>query len=179
MTGGKTQAVNGTQRRVRQMRGARVAAAVCIPVNVFVLAVDLALGSAMAIVPAVLIVAQLILIAALTRLIGIARARASTVSVLTERRQTLAESVAEAVEAQRQRQWDLIAERAYLAMGGRPPAETGMASVRDLELGFARLGAVLGPCAHPDAEPVKLLMTGETVAWVCLECYAQLPANWA
>lgn len=94
-----------------------------------------------------------------------------------ERQQTFAESVAEAVEAQRQRQWDAIAERAYLAMGGRPPAETGMGSVRDLELGFARLGATLGPCAHPNAEPVDLV-TGERVAWVCPACPAELPADW-
>lgn len=46
-----------------------------------------------------------------------------------------------------------------------------------LELGFARLSATLGPCSHPDAEPVDL-STGERVAWVCPDCDAELPAGW-
>lgn len=47
----------------------------------------------------------------------------------------------------------------------------------DAELGFARLTAVLGPCAHPDAVPVELA-TGEIVAWLCPACDRQLPAGW-
>lgn len=50
-------------------------------------------------------------------------------------------------------------------------------SMRDMELGFARLGAIMGPCSHADAEPVDLLLTGERVAWVC-PCGAELPADW-
>ena len=46
------------------------------------------------------------------------------------------------------------------------------------ELAGARLSAVFGLCAHADAEPVDLLITGERVAWVCPECGAELPAGW-
>jgi hypothetical protein len=53
-----------------------------------------------------------------------------------------------------------------------------MTTVADAELGFARLGAVLGPCAHPGAVPVNLLVTGERVAWLCPGCGRQLPAGW-
>jgi hypothetical protein len=34
-----------------------------------------------------------------------------------------------------------------------------MGTMADAELGFARLTAVLGPCAHPDAVPVELAAT--------------------
>lgn len=37
-------------------------------------------------------------------------------------------------------------------------------------------GELRAPCVHPDAEPVNLLLTGETVAWLCTECGQQLPA---
>jgi hypothetical protein len=64
-------------------------------------------------------------------------------------------------------------------------ADNGTAAVRaagtstaDMADGFARLGAVLGPCAHKDAEPVDLLVTGERVAWTCPDCPARLPADW-
>ncbi len=39
-------------------------------------------------------------------------------------------------------------------------------------------GQLRSPCAHPDAEPVDLLLTGETVAWLCPECGQELPADW-
>lgn len=55
---------------------------------------------------------------------------------------------------------------------------TVMATMAEMELGFARLSAILGPCAHPDAVPVELLLTGEVVAWLCPCCGRQLPAGW-
>jgi hypothetical protein len=48
----------------------------------------------------------------------------------------------------------------------------------EFELGCARLTAMLGPCAHPDAVPIKLLLTGELVAWLCPACDTPLPAEW-
>lgn len=33
-------------------------------------------------------------------------------------------------------------------------------------------------CMHESAESVSLLVTGETVAWVCPDCFTQLPADW-
>lgn len=39
------------------------------------------------------------------------------------------------------------------------------------------LAAALGPCRHPEAEPVVLL-TGEIVAAVCVTCLAELPPSW-
>ena len=54
-----------------------------------------------------------------------------------------------------------------------------MSTVADLELGFARLHAMLGSCAHAGAVPVDLLLTGEIVAWLCPDCGRQLPAGWA
>lgn len=55
-----------------------------------------------------------------------------------------------------------------------------MPTIAEMELGFARLSAALGPCAHPDAVPVEAL-TGEVVAWLCPapDCGRQLPATWA
>jgi hypothetical protein len=53
-----------------------------------------------------------------------------------------------------------------------------MSTMADVELGFARLGAILGPCAHEGAVPVELLVTRELVAWLCPACDAQLPAGW-
>jgi hypothetical protein len=35
------------------------------------------------------------------------------------------------------------------------------------------------PCAHRDAVPVDLLMTGERVAWWCEKCQTQLPADFS
>ena len=32
-------------------------------------------------------------------------------------------------------------------------------------------------CSHPDVEPVTLV-TGETVAMVCIHCMERLPAEW-
>ena len=55
-----------------------------------------------------------------------------------------------------------------------------MTTVADLELGFARLGAILGPCAHLEAVPVCLLLTSEIVAWALPWLRdRQLPAGWA
>jgi hypothetical protein len=48
----------------------------------------------------------------------------------------------------------------------------------DLALGFARMAAAIGPCAHAGAVPVETL-TGEVAAWPCPACDAQLPAGWA
>jgi hypothetical protein len=59
-----------------------------------------------------------------------------------------------------------------------PCKTSGMGSVADAAVGMARPTAALGSCAHPDAEPVNLLVTGETVAWVCPDCPAELPAGW-
>jgi len=50
-------------------------------------------------------------------------------------------------------------------------------TMADLELGYARLSAVLGPCAHAGAVPVNIA-SGETVAWLCPGCDRQLPAGW-
>lgn len=62
--------------------------------------------------------------------------------------------------------------------GERLAAPVPSVSMKDVELGFARLTATLGPCAHQGAEPVDLLVTGERVAWVCPKCGAELPADW-
>jgi hypothetical protein len=41
----------------------------------------------------------------------------------------------------------------------------------------ANISAALGPCRHRVAEPVVLL-TGEVVAAVCVDCLAALPPSW-
>ncbi len=95
----------------------------------------------------------------------------------------LAEQIAAAVEAVRARQWAAVMEQAYRA---RPPAvqpvppvlASAGTSFADFGLGMERLSAAVGPCAHAAAEPVDLLLTGETVAWLCLGCGRQLPAGW-
>jgi hypothetical protein len=132
-----------------------------------------------------------------TQRLGRMRAAAGAVEP-AGRPQTHAEAVAEAIEVRRQQQWDAIAGRAHLAMGGAvratpapaskppmsalPPARTlpvtGMTTMADFAAGVARLSAAAAVCAHPDAEPVNLLVTGETVAWVCPDCPAELPAGW-
>ena len=53
-----------------------------------------------------------------------------------------------------------------------------MNTMAEVELGFARLAAILGPCSHPGAVPVETL-TGELVAWLCPDCDVRLPAGWA
>lgn len=55
--------------------------------------------------------------------------------------------------------------------------KSGMGTMAGFEAGMARLSATVGPCSHPDAEPVDL-STGERVAWVCPDCDAELPAGW-
>jgi hypothetical protein len=145
--------VTGTRRHIRRLHALRAFAASFAAANSAGLAVDFARGSVLAVVPAVLIAACLVLFLAETRLIENARA------------------------AERRRVWGPVVTRPYLAGGLRlPPA--AMTSMADAELGFARLAAVLAPCAHAEAEPVDLLVTGETVAWVCLDCDATLPAGW-
>jgi hypothetical protein len=49
-------------------------------------------------------------------------------------------------------------------------------TLADLEVGFARLAALIGPCAHPATVPVETVLTGELVAWLCPGCDSQLPA---
>lgn len=56
---------------------------------------------------------------------------------------------------------------------------TAWAADPTVEVFSARLNAVTGPCAHPDAVPVVLLLTGETAAWLCPDCDRQLPAGWS
>lgn len=82
-----------------------------------------------------------------------------------------------AVDAVKQAMEEVAAElgAARGAQAVSPPGTS--ASMADMALGFARLGAAVGPCAHPDAEPVDLT-TGERVAWVCPDCPADLPAGW-
>jgi hypothetical protein len=105
--------------------------------------------------------------------------------------QTHAEAVAEAVEARRQQQWDAIAERAYRATGGqvdrpaprppelRPGAAYDVSTTLDRD-GYSGTAPVrsASPCAHKNAVPVDLLVTGERVAWTCPDCPARLPADW-
>lgn len=79
------------------------------------------------------------------------------------------------------RRWKAEERAARLELAARAggAARQGAGTVAGFELGMARLTAALGPCAHPDAEPVDL-STGERVAWVCAnpECSAELPAGW-
>jgi hypothetical protein len=51
-------------------------------------------------------------------------------------------------------------------------------TMAQMALGFARLSAMLGPCAHPAPVPVRLLVTGELMAWLCPDCDTRLPAEW-
>ena len=46
------------------------------------------------------------------------------------------------------------------------------------DLHAAKAAVLPGPCAHTGAVPVDLALTGETVAWLCPRCDAQLPADW-
>ena len=62
---------------------------------------------------------------------------------------------------------------------GLRPGAGAVSTIADLELGFARLSAAIGPCAHPGAVPVALSGTGAVVAWLCPGCGARLPARWA
>jgi hypothetical protein len=68
--------------------------------------------------------------------------------------------------------------RPYLAPAVALAAGTGV-TMTEFGAGMARLGAALGSCAHANAVPVDLLVTGETVAWLCPDCGAGLPAEWA
>jgi hypothetical protein len=64
-----------------------------------------------------------------------------------------------------------LAEVLACAVTEAPRAEAG-------EKLAVRPAAASGPCAHRDAEPVDLLVTGERVAWTCPDCPAELPADW-
>jgi hypothetical protein len=64
-----------------------------------------------------------------------------------------------------------LAEVLACAVTEAPRAEAG-------EKLAVRPAAASGPCAHLDAEPVDLLVTGERVAWTCPDCPAELPADW-
>lgn len=79
------------------------------------------------------------------------------------------------------RRWKAEERAARLELAARASGEArrGAGAMAGFELGMARITATLGPCAHPDAEPVDL-STGERVAWVCAnpECGAELPAGW-
>lgn len=79
------------------------------------------------------------------------------------------------------RRWKAEERAARLELAARAggAARQGAGTMAGFGLGMARLTAALGPCAHPDAEPVDL-STGERVAWVCAnpECGAELPAGW-
>jgi hypothetical protein len=119
---------------------------------------------------------------------------------LPERPRTHAEAVAEAVEAMRQRQRDVIAGRAHLAAGGReqraeprrpavppppaPPVARPSACAVKLDPRWEwrlvrRLGMpdewVRGRCLHTEVEPVESA-AGEAVAQLCLTCDTQFPA---
>jgi hypothetical protein len=48
----------------------------------------------------------------------------------------------------------------------------------ELELAAQAVRAKLASCAHSNAQPVDLLLTGERVAWICPDCNAELPAGW-
>lgn len=61
-----------------------------------------------------------------------------------------------------------------VSMGVPPPLPQDV----NMALAAARLKAALGPCAHPNAVPVELLLGGEIIAWLCPSCDAQLSARW-
>jgi hypothetical protein len=46
-------------------------------------------------------------------------------------------------------------------------------------LSSAGISSAAFGCTHAYAEPVNLLVTGETVAWLCPACDKQLPAEWS
>lgn len=48
----------------------------------------------------------------------------------------------------------------------------------DLDTGRSHGRPGLGPCGHPEPEPVRLLDGDEIVAWLCGRCDTQLPADW-
>lgn len=111
----------------------------------------------------------------------------------------LAELVAREVEAIRQAKWDAVTGQAFRA---RPPDPERLAAARaafpaapryaeavaalhagsqtmqDMQAGLPLLASAMGGCAHRNAVPVDLLVTGERVAWVCPDCPAELPAGW-
>jgi hypothetical protein len=48
-----------------------------------------------------------------------------------------------------------------------------------MEMAGALLKTWGGGCQHLDPVPVRLLLTGELVAWLCPDCLDKLPAEWA
>jgi hypothetical protein len=117
-----------------------------------------------------------------------------------ERPLTHAEAVAEAVEAQRARQWAAVMDRAYLAAGGAasrprgPEAPPKTAAARPAVARPDSGGVELDPrwewqlvrgigvpdrwvkarCRHLEVDRVKSL-AGEVVAQLCLTCDTQFP----
>lgn len=66
----------------------------------------------------------------------------------------------------------------WSASGMGPPPSARAVDVPGELLGHFFL-PVAGPCAHPGAVPVELLLTGEIVAWLCPGCDQSLPSEWA
>lgn len=184
----EVQAVTGLQRRIRRLQTLRTLAAGALAVSAFIAGWTLTIAPAVAYAAAALVLFAVPLIVAGTYLIVRLRAEVKAAAGPAERPQAHAETVAEAVEALRQRQWEAITRQAYRAQPpdpGRLAASAGTAlgealspSMAGVALGMARLAAATGGCAHPDAEPVDLLLTGERVAWVCPDCPAELLAGW-
>jgi hypothetical protein len=145
--------VTDLQRSVRRTRAYRAGAIVFIALNALTLVLNVIRGSALAFVPAVLIIGLLAMIVTQTRLI---RSYARTRELDRHTRQP-----------------------GLTGHAPRDVAEAFAALTAAFEASQARLAAAPAPCAHPDAEPVDL-STGERVAWVCAnpECNAELPAGW-
>jgi hypothetical protein len=72
-----------------------------------------------------------------------------------------------------------LEDRFLQARARRPDPVILPAGGVSMELAGARLVAAFGPCAHPEAVPVDLPVTKERVAWLCPQCDAQLPGEWA
>lgn len=143
------------QRRTRPLRITRALFAVVLFADLAACALDLAAGhSGTAILMA--FAATLVAATVVLQTFTIRRMRAQEIQELNRRADRL-ELAADAV---------------------REGAVTGMTTTADLMAGMARLSTALGGCAHPDAEAVDLLLTGERVGWICPACNAELPAGW-
>lgn len=60
-------------------------------------------------------------------------------------------------------------------LGPVSPAGAGGISIGQLA---ANLTALACPRAHAGAVPVDEHLTGDIVAWLCIDCDQQLPADW-
>jgi hypothetical protein len=161
-----SEAATGAQRGIKRMRIIRAVAALAVALNAFIFAVDLSTGSPLVLLPPACIVALLVLIVMQTRLIR-SYSRTQELNRHADRLELAAKMVREGTLA------GMTTAGSDLTL-----AAAGSITTADLELGCARLSAALGPCAHPGAEPVDLLLTGERVAWICPDCNAELPAGW-